>query len=315
MLIHRSAFMLAAASTLAIAPSAFAQVHAGDVLLLNQSGRLVTGIADEITGQPSYGQRVFVANLGAFDTINNPGFDSGPGALPPGSSIGFDILAALRRWQGGNFNTIPPQVVRMRLGPTAFSRYTPATDLVVPGFSFAIGADGIFHRHYNFTLYNSNPLTTTPTTPAQTGVYLLQLRLWSSLSSIQPTDPFWIVINQQSAPSEVTAAVNWVEANLIGAPAGCNPADICGVGATYSDGAVDIGPDNQLTIEDFITFLAAFSDAAGCPGTGPCNPADLCGVGATYANGSVDIGPDGDLTIEDFITFLAAFSDGAGCTP
>ncbi len=97
-------------------------------------------------------------------------------------------------------------------------------------------------------------------------------------------------------------------------PSQCNPADICGSGATFNNGTVDIGPDNELSIDDFIVFLAAFSDAAGCPtATGPCNPADVCGSGATYTNGTADIGPDGDLTIDDFIVFLAAFSDATGC--
>ncbi len=97
------------------------------------------------------------------------------------------------------------------------------------------------------------------------------------------------------------------------APASCNPADIAGSGATYTNGTVDIGPDNTLSIDDFLIFLSAFSDATGCPGTAPCNPADIAGPGATYSNGTVDIGPDGDLSIDDFLIFLSAFSDAAGC--
>ncbi len=93
----------------------------------------------------------------------------------------------------------------------------------------------------------------------------------------------------------------------------CNPADIAGSGATYDNGTVDIGPDSSLGIDDFIIFLAAFSDATGCPGSTPCNPADIAGSGATYSNGTVDVGADGDLGIDDFIVFLAAFSDSTGC--
>ncbi len=93
----------------------------------------------------------------------------------------------------------------------------------------------------------------------------------------------------------------------------CNPADIAGSGATYINGTTDIGADNQLSIDDFIIFLAAFSDATGCPGTAPCNPADIAGSGATYTAGTVDVGPDGDLSIDDFIIFLAAFTDATGC--
>ncbi len=54
------------------------------------------------------------------------------------------------------------------------------------------------------------------------------------------------------------------------------------------------GLDGQLSIEDFIAFLAAFTDNDLL--------ADLAGPGgAPY--------PDGELSIEDFIAFLAAFTD------
>ncbi len=46
----------------------------------------------------------------------------------------------------------------------------------------------------------------------------------------------------------------------------CNPADIAGSGASYdpSTGTVDVGPDGELSFEDFQVFLAAFSDSTGC---------------------------------------------------
>jgi hypothetical protein len=90
-------------------------------------------------------------------------------------------------------------------------------------------------------------------------------------------------------------------------------ADVCGVGAIYDQGAVDVPPDGHLTIEDFLIFLSAFGDAGLCPGGTPCNPADICGIGATYDNGAVDVGPDGQLTIEDFLIFLSAFGDATSC--
>ncbi len=66
-------------------------------------------------------------------------------------------------------------------------------------------------------------------------------------------------------------------------------ADIAGPGD-------QIGPDGDLSIEDFIVFLAAFSDGN--------LTADLTGSGGPPAL------PDGDLSIEDFITFLNAFTEG-----
>lgn len=79
------------------------------------------------------------------------------------------------------------------------------------------------------------------------------------------------------------------------------PADVAAIGG-------DPGADGQLTVDDIITFVNAFSDGAGCPSlTGRCCPADLTGVGGQPA------GPDGQLTVDDIIEFFNTFSDG--CTP
>ncbi len=94
-------------------------------------------------------------------------------------------------------------------------------------------------------------------------------------------------------------------------------ADITGPGGNYANGVATLPPDGQLSIEDFIVFISAFTDGAGCPPTpgssGACNPADITGPGGTYARSTVDVAPDGELTIEDFIVFLSAFTDGTGC--
>ncbi len=122
---------------------------------------------------------------------------------------------------------------------------------------------------------------------------------------------FQIIITTTSGPT-CTAA-------RIAAAGACNPADLTSPGATYDpvSGTLDVGPDGQLSVEDFVAFLNAFSDGTGCPaavlGTGPCNPADITGPGATYEAGALDTPPDGELSVEDFLSFLAAFSDAAGC--
>ncbi len=95
-----------------------------------------------------------------------------------------------------------------------------------------------------------------------------------------------------------------------------NPCDICGSGATYDStaGTVDLPPDGQATVDDFIVFLAAFSDATGClPSTiAPCNPADITGAGSTWP--SAVSPPDGELSVEDFSIFLSSFTDGCDGT-
>lgn len=95
-----------------------------------------------------------------------------------------------------------------------------------------------------------------------------------------------------------------------------NPCDISGSGATYDSatGTVDVPPDGQATIEDFLIFLAAFGDGTGCPSSTntSCNPADITGAGATWPGQLPP--PDGDLKIEDFIIFNNSFGDGCDGT-
>ena len=46
--------------------------------------------------------RIFGGVFGEQPNHQRSGFDTGPGAFPPGSQIGFDILDA-RRWDGSDF--------------------------------------------------------------------------------------------------------------------------------------------------------------------------------------------------------------------
>ncbi len=82
----------------------------------------------------------------------------------------------------------------------------------------------------------------------------------------------------------------------------CNLADVSVIG---TDPGTPCG-EGQLTVDDVITFVNAFSDAIGCPGTpgAACNLADVTDIGDTGA------GPDGELTVDDVIAFVNAFGDG-----
>lgn len=80
----------------------------------------------------------------------------------------------------------------------------------------------------------------------------------------------------------------------------CNLADITDVGDSGD------GPDGQLTLDDILSFVNAYNDGSGCPGTPgePCNQADVTDVGETGA------GPDGELTLDDILAFVNAYSVG-----
>lgn len=78
-------------------------------------------------------------------------------------------------------------------------------------------------------------------------------------------------------------------------------ADIAAVGGTAQGPGT---PDQQLTVDDIITFVGLVSDGTGCPGDAPCSLADVCGIGGTSQP------PDGQLSVDDVIAFINAFSDG-----
>lgn len=93
--------------------------------------------------------------------------------------------------------------------------------------------------------------------------------------------------------------------NILGIPnlgGSCSLADITAVGGSQpGEGLV---PDGQITVDDLILFVNAFSTQAFCPGPPPCNEADIAGVGV------VGVPPDGQLTVDDLVAFINAFIDG-----
>jgi len=201
-------FTFAAAAS---AGSAFAQ-HAGDVWLEVLDNRIVTGLIDEDEDPAvvTSGVRVFGSDFGEVlpNWTDEPGFDNEPGTFVSGTSIGFNIRAALRAWNGTDFSMIPTE--RIAVGfPTAMSVLTPLSDEVVAGFTIPVALDDTWHRHLEYELL----------APASTGVYLLELELFSTDSSVLTSLPFWLVLNQGEGEEIHDAAIEWVDQNLVPSPA------------------------------------------------------------------------------------------------
>lgn len=252
--------MIVAATAAGLASAARAQ-HAGDILLeQNYEHRICTGIVDLETGQPLHNVRVFAATFGESPNFtNDPGMDTEVGAFPYPASIGFNIRKALRKWNGTDFDTIPPEQIRIKLanlGPVL----TPSSDMVVPGFSMAVGSDGEFHHHPGFTL----------TSPASDGVYLLELELWSTSAEILPSRPHWIVFNQNAATEAQQSAIEWVETNLVGCTSDFDASgftdteDYDAFVRAYEAGdfTADVDGTGFVDTDDFDFFVRAFE--AGC---------------------------------------------------
>ena len=73
-------------------------------------------------------------------------------------------------------------------------------------------------------------------------------------------------------------------------PAGCNPADITGIGGPPA------APDGLITGDDFTAFINAFAEGGLV--------ADITGIGGPPAT------PDGLITGDDFTAFINAFAEG-----
>lgn len=202
-----SMFLALTAATFAAAPAALAQ-HAGDVGINIINNRIVTGVYEMGVFIP--GQRVFGSEFGELfpNFTNEPGFDSLPGTFPVPSTITFNVLSAVRKWDGTAFgSTIPAERISIGFGPLT-PVLTPLTDVFTPGFSLAVGSNGEWHRHLEFTLQS----------PASDGIYLLEMNLVGNQPSMQASLPFWFVFNQNRPELEHDAAIEWANNNLVPGP-------------------------------------------------------------------------------------------------
>jgi len=224
--------------------SAHAQsLHEGDFSVRIDQNRIDIGV---VTGPgtvefPFLVRGAEFGDSGIDGFTGDPGWNSQLGDVAPGTEIGFDIVAAVREWDGFSFDAISDDTITVRKFLQNF--VAPATDSVVPGIVFgAADGDGIFHHHVQFLLnQSSGPVNAD-------GVWLLQLELWSPSGSIERSDRLFVVFAQGAGAVEQDDAIAWVESNLVGGP--CNGADLA-------------EPFGVLDFGDVLAFLTAFG--AGQP--------------------------------------------------
>lgn len=197
----------------AVAAPVFA--HGGDVGLIIQNNRITTGlVVDDGTGgevvQP--GERVFAGDIGLIvpGFGDEPGFFADADAFPDNAPVGFNIVAAIRKWDETNSTwAAAAENLRLERPDGAVDVITPATDIFTPGWSFTFPAVGEFDDHPNFYVQNR-------TGP---GVYLLALRFWTNDPSIADSDTAWLVINDLAEEAVHAAAIEYTEEFVIPAPA------------------------------------------------------------------------------------------------
>jgi len=261
---------IAALTLAALSFSAHAQIHEGDIAVGLNEGVITLGVATDGAGTITQQQCLFGVALGSQARTTNPGFDTDSGVFADGTNLAYFMRAALRKWNGSDFTTIPDERVRISFGP-APGISTPLTDPAEPLEGIYVGAsDGEWHTHYAFRL----ELAGVPATGASSfGVYLLELELRADSAAYAPSAPFWLVISQQATEPEFSAAFAHAEANF-----GC-PSPVC---------LPDTNGDGLVTPADFSAWIAAFntqSPACDQNGDNACTPADFSAWIANYNAG------------------------------
>lgn len=189
-----------------------AMAHEGDVGLTISGGRLVSGIVDDSGGSEVVipGQRVFAGEFGllAPGYSDEPGFFAASGEFLPDSRIGFNVLKAVRVWNGTDFTDLSTSRITLEYAGGAFSVASPVSDVFTAGFSFPVGPDGGFDEHLDMYL-----------NPDVVGIYLLELGLWTTQAGVAGSEPIWMVLNNGADEEQHEAAIEWTEANLVPTPA------------------------------------------------------------------------------------------------
>lgn len=185
----------------ALAAPAFAEIPEGDVFLSLQSGQLSTGLISEDGTTLTPGVRVFFAEFGADapNVTDEPGVQSLPGGLGAATNFRFDILKAVRKWNGVNFSSIAAETLTADLGPLSVT--SPASDIFTSGFNIPLSASGS-HEHPDWTL----------NAPASSGVYLLEVQWSLNTGEVSPFT--WMLWSQNADEATNEAAYDWALANV-----------------------------------------------------------------------------------------------------
>ena len=223
--------------------------HAGDIYVEDVAGRLYTGLISE--GTIVHDARVFAAEFGeVFENFTDePGFDSDAGAFQPGTSIGFNVLDAVRVWDGSDFDA--PSPVTFTIGFATESVETGSG--FVPGFDLPVAPNGEWHKHLNYVIND----------PAPAGIYLLSMELWSTDPGLAPSASFHIVFNQNADEAEHDVAIEFVEDEFVPGLRFEETVLVAGGESTWV--VAGATPGERVTF--FYGLQFGSSGVPGCPGT------------------------------------------------
>jgi hypothetical protein len=230
--------------------------HSGDIFLDVIDGRIVTGKVNP-DQSVELDVRVFGATFGDSGFpgyTDSPGFDAPAGTFPIGTKNGFNVLEGWTVWNGDGFEPADGEMLQIWLQ----SLSVIVEDEPVPGFEVNVSGNGGWHIHYNYLILGPDEDDPLP------GIYLLEMELYNTSTSVQPSKPFWKVFNFNMPSAVHQEAMQWVIDNML-------DADDC-LGDINGDGAVD-GADLLMLLSDWGS--CAGDCASDLNGDGIVDGADL----------------------------------------
>lgn len=192
-----------------------------DVIMGVQAGRIVTGRIelDPVTQQPVVAMPRWVVggtfgDTGVPNATTNPGFDSPTGTFSGGQLVGITARRALRKWNGSDFSTVPPETMRLTKGTRSIAvPTTDPSDCGSPGNggpSLTLApatSTGKVHEHPGYVLQLASGVPSS-------GVYALEIEIWMSAPGNGASLPMWVVLNNGTDQGTFDTALAWADTNL-----------------------------------------------------------------------------------------------------
>lgn len=190
---------LALSAALFAAPAWSDGLHEGDILMSVVNGKLKTsgGHTDTIF------EGDFRDYAGGDYKTDDPGYDSEAGTFANGTIINYMALGTLKFWNGSSWSSSGvPADVRVRLdGNFGEETFFGAAGVsgAASGLIGQAGAGGNIHEHLDMSVVGTNKTAV--------GAYMISLKLSSTSTALQSSDPYHIVLNSGLDPEAFEAAV------------------------------------------------------------------------------------------------------------
>lgn len=175
--------------------------HAGDIGIVIEDNKLVTGLLAEENGEEVFhkGERVFGAHLDELISphtwySSHPGFEAEAGVFSPLAELILSQNGTTKKWTGSGYEACSESFI---VSPT----------------EIAADGTGYLHGHVSFLL------TLDGVNEPADGIYLLELALSTDMVGVADADPVYLVLDKNMGPDHHPLAVQWVRANVVPEPA------------------------------------------------------------------------------------------------